>query len=367
MTDYKIPTLQYKLKESTIQVILNLDCEVMTITTATIFLQRLLQVALQKEATDIHFYPSPTKVQLFFRISGKRVFHQELSFERYSSIINYLKFTAGMDIGEVRKPQDGAISVYVQSNKLNLRLSTLPSKQLESLAIRILPKGKSLQLNDLLLFQDQVKELKECLTKRTGVILLTGPTGSGKTTLLYALVEELLANHSYQVITLEDPIEKELLNVHQVQVNERSGITYQAGLKSALRHDPDVLMVGEIRDRETAKFVFHAAYTGHLVLTTLHAKNALGTIHRLIEMGIKPVDIEQNLLTIASLELIPISTEHIPQGRRAILEILNQKSLTTYLHTFDKEKISFPSFNYLKRKAIKYGYSAVDLYGSQEK
>ena len=349
------------MHEYTFQAILQLDCEVINIFSATSFIQRLLQVALLKEASDIHFYPSMSIVQIYFRIHGKREFYQDTTTEHYISITNYLKFSAGMDIGEIRKPQDGSITFRIQSNELNLRLSTLPSKPYESLAIRILPKRKSLQLTDLLLFSNQAQQLKQCLTKESGVILLTGPTGSGKTTLLYAILEELLASHSYQVITLEDPIEKELLNVHQVQVNEKSGITYQAGLKSALRHDPDVLMVGEIRDHDTARFVFHAAYTGHLVLTTLHAKNALGTIHRLIEMGIKPIDIEQNSLAIASLELIPIVEKEATKGRRAILELLDRESITTYLHTFDEEKITYPNFNHLKRKAVKYGYSTDEI------
>ena len=322
------------------------------------YVEKLLQVAISKEATDIHFYPSATQTSVYFRIHGSRHLHQKLSTNHYTAMINYLKFSAGMDIGEIRKPQDGSISLQIESQKFNLRLSTLPTKQSESLAIRILPKQNSQNLIELMLFPDQVTQLKESVSKRNGVILLTGPTGSGKTTLLYALLEDLLTDQSYQIITLEDPIEKELLNIHQVQVNEKSGITYQAGLKSALRHDPDILMVGEIRDHDTARFVFHAAYTGHLVLTTLHAKNALGTIHRLIEMGIKPVDIEQNLLAIASLELIPVNKDQTIKGRAAILELLDSSLITNYLHNFDKTKLNYPTFNQLKRKAVAYGYSS---------
>ncbi len=322
------------------------------------YVEKLLQVAISKEATDIHFYPSSTLTSVYLRIYGSRHLHQKLSINHYTAVINYLKFSAGMDIGEIRKPQDGSISLQIKANTFNLRLSTLPTKQSESLAIRILPKQNSQKLMELLLFPDQVTQLKQSIAKRNGVILLTGPTGSGKTTLLYALLEDLLTDQSYQIITLEDPIEKELLNIHQVQVNENSGITYQAGLKSALRHDPDVLMVGEIRDHDTARFVFHAAYTGHLVLTTLHAKNALGTLHRLIEMGIKPVDIEQNLLAIASLKLIPVIEDQTIKGRAAILELLNSSLITSYLKDFDKTKLNYPTFDQLKRKAVAYGYSS---------
>ncbi|MBU5594779.1 Flp pilus assembly complex ATPase component TadA [Amphibacillus sp. MSJ-3] len=332
---------------------------------ATTFIRQLLKVALSVNATDIHFFPSSSTTSIFLRIHGMRKFHEKISINHYLLIINYLKFSAGMDIGEARKPQDGAITFQIDSSELNLRISTLPTKQNESLAIRILPKSESFKLSELLLFPYQAKQLKQCMTRKSGVTLLTGATGSGKSTLLYALLEELLKEQAYQIITLEDPIEKELFNVHQVQVNEKSGITYQSGLKSALRHDPDILMVGEIRDRETAKFVFHAAYTGHLVLTTLHAKNATGTIHRLIEMGIKPIDISQNLLAIASLELIPLTIDGRVRGRTAILELLNDQLISTYLQTFDQDSINYPSFEYLKRKAVAYGYANQNILESK--
>lgn len=337
------------------------ESEVNVIFSVTTYLEKLLLEAVAKQATDLHFYPNNSQTSVYFRIHGLRYLQKKLSTNHYQSILNYLKFSAGMDIGEVRRPQDGSISLQLESTKYDLRLSTLPTKQNESLAIRILPKQTSLKLMELLLFPDQVHLLKQSIAKRNGVILLTGPTGSGKTTLLYALLEDLLLDQSYQIITLEDPIEKELINIHQVQVNEKSGVTYQAGLKSALRHDPDILMVGEIRDHHTAKFVFHAAYTGHLVLTTLHAKNGLGTIHRLIEMGIKPIDIEQNLLAIASLELIPLIKDQAIQSRRAILELLDNPLIIRYLHTFDKTALDYLTFNQLKRKAVTHGYTSSNI------
>lgn len=342
------------------------ESEVIKIFSAIAYIEKLLKTAVSKEATDIHFYPGSDKTNVFFRIHGNRQYYHAIHADNYTLILNYFKFSAGMDIGEIRKPQDGAITLQIDSEKLNLRLSTLPTNKSESLAIRILPKQAALKLFDLLIFPYQVNQLRKSIAKRNGVILLTGPTGSGKTTLLYALLEDLLTSQDYQIITLEDPIEKELHNVHQVQVNEKSGMTYQTGLKSALRHDPDILMVGEIRDQDTAKFVFHAAYTGHLVLTTLHAKNALGTIHRLIEMGIKPIDIEQNLLTIASLELIPIMKDQSIERRGVILELLDNQLITTYLQTFDRSKIYFPTFAQLKRKAVTYGYSNCSILEDEE-
>src|SRR5699024_182224 len=257
-------------------------------------------------ASDIHFYPFSEQVNIYFRVFGNRMLHKTISASQYQLLLTYYKFTSGMDIGEVRKPQNGTIIHEQPSHRYALRLSTLPVNHLESLAIRILPQENNLTLDKLFLFPNQLKRLKKWIASRNGIILLTGPTGSGKTTTLYALLQSILAEKSYQTITLEDPIEKEIRDILQVQVNEKAGLTYQTGLKAALRHDPDIIMVGEIRDRFTAEFAFDASLTGHLVLSTLHAKNAAGTIHRLLEMGIKESDLQQSLIAVAALQLVPI-------------------------------------------------------------
>ncbi|HLS08046.1 competence type IV pilus ATPase ComGA [Lentibacillus sp.] len=255
--------------------------------TASRLSEKLLQSAVDANASDIHFYPLSDQVSIYFRVFGKRMLHKTIPANQYQLLLTYYKFTSGMDIGEVRKPQDGTIIHEQLNQRYALRLSTLPVNHEESLAIRILPQETNLTLDKLFLFPNQLKKLKAWITSRSGIILLTGPTGSGKTTTLYALLQTILTEKSYQTITLEDPIEKEMSNILQVQVNEKAGITYQTGLKAALRHDPDIIMIGEIRDRFTAQFAFDASLTGHLVLSTLHAKNAAGTVHRLVEMGIK--------------------------------------------------------------------------------
>src|SRR5690625_1159336 len=188
-----------------------------------------------------------------------------------------------MDIGEVRKPQNGTFTFANGEKSYALRLSTLPVQQIESLAIRLLPIEENLTLQQLFLFPYQLQQLKRILTYKHGLILFTGPTGSGKTTTLYVLLDTLVKTESYQTITLEDPIEKRIDNLLQVQINEKSGVTYDVGLKAALRHDPDVIMVGEIREAKIAQFAHRAALTGHLVLSTLHAKDSFGTIERLLE------------------------------------------------------------------------------------
>ncbi|GEM04412.1 competence protein ComG [Halolactibacillus miurensis] len=318
------------------------------------FLNALIMFAVKENVSDIHFVPREHDTAVYLRVHGERHLYKSISKDHYLQLLNYLKFQAQMDIGEKRLPQDGVVTMLVNTVKIDLRLSTLPAKREESLAIRLLPHNEIKPLKQLLLFNNQVNKLTSLIKKTSGIILLTGPTGSGKTTLLYSLIDTLLKEQSFQTITLEDPIEKDLNHFVQVQINEKSGMTYHTGLKAALRHDPDILMVGEIRDAKTADFVFHAAYTGHLVFSTLHAKDAKGTIHRLIEMGIKPIDLTQNLLAICATQLLNL--HHPVHDRAAIIEFLTGDNLTTYCHDFTLDTFREPTFTDLKRKAYAYGF-----------
>lgn len=325
---------------------------------------KLLVSAFQARASDIHFYPFPHQTNIYFRIHGKRILHKTILTSQYQLLLTHYKFSSGMDIGEIRKPQNGTIIHQTASQKkFALRLSTLPvNNNIESLAIRILPQEKDLTLDQLFMFPYQLKKMKKWMTNRAGIILFTGPTGSGKTTTLYALLQTVLQEKSIQTITLEDPIEKDMDNILQVQVNEKAGITYQTGLKAALRHDPDVIMVGEIRDEQTAQFAFNASLTGHLVLSTLHAKNAQGTIHRLLEMGIKKSDIQQSLIAVAALELLPIQVRGTTK-RTAILELLEEDVLEDILNGVDHQIMdNFHSFHHLRRKAYAYGFISKETY-----
>ncbi|MBM7569681.1 competence type IV pilus ATPase ComGA [Aquibacillus albus] len=325
---------------------------------AAVFSNQLLLSAIQSTASDIHLCPSTKSTEIYFRVHGKRVFHQFLPFQQYETLLTYYKFSSGMDIGESRKPQHGTINFSSQQKKFSLRLSTLPVNSLESLAIRILPQQEAPSLEQLFLFPSQLQKIKRWINNRSGIILFTGPTGSGKTTTLYALLQSLLIEQSFQTITLEDPIEKEMKNILQVQVNEKAGISYNIGLKAALRHDPDIIMVGEIRDKQTAHFAFHASLTGHLVLSTLHAKDAVGTIHRLIEMGINKTELEQSLIAVASLRLLPINTNNNLPSRAAILELLDGNVMKSAIKgnskLIQKELITFDQ---LRRKAYAYGFA----------
>ncbi|SHF60630.1 competence type IV pilus ATPase ComGA [Ornithinibacillus halophilus] len=321
---------------------------------------RILNTAIKKNASDIHFYPFPDKTKIYFRILGKRIYMESIDTKNYNLLLTYYKFTSGMDIGETRKPQDGIVTHQDPPKTYSLRLSTLPISQLESLAIRILPQEKNLPIDQLFLFSHQLTTLKKWIKNQSGIILLTGPTGSGKTTTLYALLDTIRKESSYQTITLEDPVEKRIQDVLQVQVNEKAGITYQTGLKAALRHDPDVIMVGEIRDKFTAQFAFDASLTGHLVLSTLHAKNTKGTIHRLLEMGISQPDLKQSLIGVASIELLPIQLNNQIIRRAAILEMMDSKCMENLLK--GETDFHYNTFQHLRRKAYAYGYITKDTY-----
>nr|WP_036770271.1 competence type IV pilus ATPase ComGA [Pontibacillus halophilus] len=314
-----------------------------------------IQRAIEQGATDIHFCPYEDEVMVYHRIGGERMYEDRLALTDYVPLLAYFKFSANMDIGEMRKPQNGH---YVHQEKeftYALRLSTLPLTETESLAIRILPQKSLPALQELFLFPQQATLMSQWMRTASGMIVFTGPTGSGKTTTMYALLLSLLQEHSFQTITLEDPIEQPLKDILQVQVNEKSGMDYHTGLKAALRHDPDIIMIGEIRDRETAQFAFHAAHTGHLVITTLHAKNAFGTLYRLREMGISMTDLQQTLTAVASLQLLPTLTSK--SKRAAIVELLNGALLERAIEgNAPTEGEGFQPFARLRRKAYALGY-----------
>ncbi|SER16567.1 competence protein ComGA [Gracilibacillus ureilyticus] len=311
--------------------------------------------AISQSASDIHFHPTPNEVEIHFRINGQRHLYKKIALTKYKVILAYFKYTGKLDIGESRLPQQGSLSFEENKLSYSLRISTLPANSLESLAIRILPQKDIQSLHELFLFPNQFKQVRKCLKNKSGIILLTGPTGSGKTTTLYAILKSFMEDNNYQTITLEDPVEKSFAQAVQVQINPESGLTYDEGLKAALRHDPDIIMVGEIRDQSTAEFVFRAAYTGHLVLSTLHAKDTFGTILRLLDMGIKKLELEQSLLAVASLELLPLQLRKFKNQRAAIIELLEGEILSEAINK-QLSPLTAIDFQKLRRKAFAYGY-----------
>ncbi|SIS36919.1 competence type IV pilus ATPase ComGA [Salimicrobium flavidum] len=313
--------------------------------------EKIIKDALKREASDIHFIPGPNEILIYYRVNGERTFHHSIAPPIYRKLLTYLKFSSEMDIGEIKFPQNGKMAFSFSGNSVDLRLSTLPLTSTESLAIRLLPTTQGLPIQRLFLFPEQLNKVTSWCNFNSGLILFTGPTGCGKSTTLYALMELLIADGTFQIVTLEDPIEKYIPGIIQVQINEKTGFTYDEGLKAALRHDPDVIIVGELRDEATAHFAMRAALSGHLVFSTLHAKNASGTIQRLREMKISEVDMQQTIRAIASQRLLlspPL------RRRAAILEILDNESLACALN--DRPFISSQTFPHMKKKAWAYGF-----------
>ena len=305
--------------------------------------ENILFRAIQLSASDIHFLPRKEGPLIQFRIDNKLVPQETLSLFETERLISHLKFLAAMDIGEKRRPQSGAITVTLANKTVGLRLSTLPAAHSESLVIRLIPQHNILPLQQLSIFPNTVKKLISLLKHSHGMIIFTGPTGSGKTTTLYSLLhhaEEVLHRN---IITLEDPIENESEKVLQVQINEKAGITYAVGLKAALRHDPDIIMVGEIRDTETAEIAVRAALTGHLILTTMHTRDAKGAISRLLEFGVSWLEIEQSLIGVTAQRLVGLKCPHCEgecccaseritrNSRASVYELLYGKSLDEVL------------------------------------
>jgi len=244
--------------------------------------------SVDDSASDIHFEPQAKELMIRFRVDG--VLHEIMSIPRrmQAGVISRLKIMAELDIAERRVPQDGRIGLMVGGKPIDMRVATLPTVYGEKVVMRLLDKSNvMLDLEDLGFSEKALKRFHKSLAKPYGAILATGPTGSGKSTTLYAALN-ILNSPEKNVITVEDPVEYRLTGINQVQVNVRAGLTFSAALRSILRCDPDIVMVGEIRDRETAQIAIESALTGHLVLSTLHTNDAPGALSRLTEMGIEP-------------------------------------------------------------------------------
>ncbi|HUE59351.1 MAG TPA: ATPase, T2SS/T4P/T4SS family [Acidimicrobiales bacterium] len=248
----------------------------------------LITQAINDRASDIHIEPGEDDVRVRYRIDG--VLHEVMRPPKriQSGIVSRLKVMADINIAERRIPQDGRITTVIDGRHVDLRVATLPTVHGEKVVMRVLDKSTALlRLSDLGFLPDNMVRYEESYRKPYGTILVTGPTGSGKSTTLYATLN-ILNEESKNVITVEDPVEYQLPGINQVQVNSKAGMTFAAALRSILRSDPDIVLVGEIRDRETAVIAIEAALTGHLVLSTLHTNDAASTPQRLIEMGVEP-------------------------------------------------------------------------------
>ncbi len=268
------------------------------------FVNRLVTQALKERASDIHIEPFEDRLLVRFRVDG--ILHEVVRppLKAHASISSRIKIMAGLNIAEKRLPQDGRFRVRIGGKDLDVRVSTLPVAFGERVVLRLLDRSSNvLSLEDLGLKDNMLSQVKQMIQKSHGIFLVTGPTGSGKTTTLYAALNRLNSPDK-NIITVEDPIEYQLAGVGQIQVNTKIDLSFANGLRSILRQDPDVIMVGEIRDRETAEIAIQSALTGHMVFSTLHTNDAAGGLTRLVEMGIEPFLAASSIVGILAQRLV---------------------------------------------------------------
>jgi len=278
-------------------------------------LQSIFEDAVQIGASDIHIEPQETGLQIRVRVDG--VLHtQTLAENRVAGPLSQrLKLMAGIDISEKRLPQDGRFSVRVREQAIDVRLSTMPTSYGESVVMRLLNQNSVLRrLDSIGMPAEMLKRFREVLGRISGMVLVTGPTGSGKTTTLYAALSEINSSE-LKIITVEDPVEYRLPGVTQVQVNEKIDLSFARVLRGTLRQDPDIILVGEMRDAETAEIGLRAAITGHLVLSTLHTRDAISTPFRLLDMGVPPFMVATSLQAVIAQRLVRVNCEVCSEPR----------------------------------------------------
>lgn len=269
-----------------------------------LYINELVEKALKLNASDIHIEPMDEKFsRIRFRIDGKLRIISEMDYLSYIKLLTRIKLSSKLDISEKRRPQDGYLKLE-KFPEIDFRISTLNTIVGEKLVLRILSIEIFKKSQNLLGFSDDSKKILEnAIKNKSGMIIFSGPTGSGKSTSLYSLLNKL-NDEKRNIISIENPVEINILGINQISINEKIGLTFQNALRSILRQDPDIIMLGEIRDKETAKMAVRAAITGHLVLTTLHTNNSFASINRLRDLGVEDYLIKQSVNTLASQRLV---------------------------------------------------------------
>lgn len=269
-----------------------------------LYINELVEKALKLNASDIHIEPMDEKFsRIRFRIDGKLRIISEMDYPSYIKLLTRIKLSSKLDISEKRRPQDGYLKLE-KFPEIDFRISTLNTIVGEKLVLRILSIENFKKSQNLLGFSDDSKKILEnAIKNKSGMIIFSGPTGSGKSTSLYSLLNKL-NDEKRNIISIENPVEINILGINQISINEKIGLTFQNALRSILRQDPDIIMLGEIRDKETAKMAVRAAITGHLVLTTLHTNNSFASINRLRDLSVEDYLIKQSVNTLASQRLV---------------------------------------------------------------
>lgn len=326
----------------------------------------MIDEIIHLKGTDVHLVPTKDKYLLTYRLNGRLEYWRELRPDLADRLISHFKYQSGMDIGERRKPQSSSMLHATPSSAFSLRLSTLPTHNKESLAIRILPHLSSKDLPFLSILQHSRNALFEASQIPRGLCLLSGPTGSGKSTTLYAIVEQIIKEGGKSIITIEDPVERPIPTIIQVEVNTKVGMTFDAILRSSLRHDPDVLLIGEIRDEITAALAVRAALTGHLVLATVHASSCYAALLRMLDLGVSQLDLSECCRQVMSQRLVrtkcpichgscdPNCERNRHMSRAALFEVLKGKTLTSTIASQERQRNQ--GFKGEAKKAWALGY-----------
>ena len=343
------------------------------------FANHILLSAKEVGTSDIHILPEKDQFGIYFRLNGRMAHQYKVDEEEGKRLISYFKYSANMDVGERRRPQSGSLVYKGEGEfKQDLRLSTLTNyHSQESLVIRLLETQENISQEKSTFLRDELERIERLIHYKSGLVLFSGPVNSGKTTTMYQLVRNRMKKTKIQVIAIEDPVEIEEESFLQIQVNEKSGNTYEASLKASLRHHPDVIIVGEIRDEETAKMAIRGALTGHLIIASVHAKNAEGVLMRMHELGISYEMLSQTLIAVIFQKLLPIYCglcegdcnlycEAYPVNRKraALYDILDSSKITA-LALSDKKGVEekrVGDFNSLLEKVYIYGFISEDTY-----
>lgn len=339
--------------------------------------REVIQQAQKHRIDDIHLLPNKDNYSFFLRdSSGLRAF-KSISHQEAERFISYMKYQANMDVGERRRPQSGAFTFRVnQKYELELRLSVITNYKLqESLVIRLLHMTGQEEVATMTYFPSDMEYLARLLRYKSGLLLFSGPISSGKTSTIYQLLRQEMALEAKQIITMEDPVEISEPLFLQTEINEKANISYDVLIKSCLRHHPDVMLVGEIRDEETAKMVIRGALTGHLMIASVHAKDCLGVLSRMMELGVSKQLLSQTLIAVSSQRLIArycdlcqgdchLYCNHIDRSQKkgTLFDILQGQELYQKLEETHQDHWQENSFNRKLRKAYGLGYISKSSY-----
>jgi len=304
-----------------------------TVSPVVRLVETIIFTALERRASDIHIEARDGEVAVKYRIDGVlQHAMQPIAKEWHSTVISRIKVLSDLDIAERRVPQDGRFRVKYKGRYIDLRVSIMPANYGEDAVLRVLDKEtlsekfQSLTLDVVGFSQEETKRFRRYIREPYGMVLVTGPTGSGKTTTLYAAINEIKTDED-KIVTIEDPVEYQLKGITQIPVNEKKGLTFARGLRSILRHDPDKIMVGEIRDQETAQIAIQSALTGHLVFTTVHANNVTDVIGRFINMGVEPYNFVSALNCILAQRLVRLICNNCKRPKRYTAEELRESGI----------------------------------------